>query len=387
MNKNIQSRFQKIIAWLLASLAGGLVLIMFAVYCLTGGCIQSFAQFIKGYLVIRRDFYQSVPEQKLFEGALSGMVSSLDDPYSQVLSGNRYTAFLNQTTGEYSGIGVALGETKNGEPIILSVFPGSNAEAADLLSGDVIRQIDNVDVSELTLEDIASKVRGKPGTGLTMDIERSGEQKTFDITRSTVTLPTVQSFMDGNGIGYIRIFQFATHTPDEFKTALQSLRQEGMEKLIIDLRKNPGGLIDSVVEVANQLLTEGTVVSYHEKNGHVQTYQINGVKQPIPMVILMDHNSASASEILAGAAQDKKEAVIMGETSFGKGTVQSVVPCGENEAIKISIAEYKTPRGRSINHIGIVPDIQVAQTGNAFNRANDSVYSAAVHYLNEENMK
>ncbi|MDY6084282.1 MAG: S41 family peptidase [Dialister sp.] len=384
MRKYIRSHFSGLALWIASSFAGALALLFLFLFWMTGGAIQPFTQFIKGYLVIRRDFYQSVPEKTLFQGAISGMVSSLEDPYSKVLIGDRYTSFLSQTTGEYSGIGIALGETEEGQPIILAVFPESSAEASGLQAGDLIQQIDGNDLSGLTTEDVAAKVRGTPGTSLTMGILRNGAPQTYVITRSTITLPTVQSFMAAKGIGYVRIFQFGTHTPEEVKKSLDALRKKGMEKLIIDLRRNPGGLIDSVVEVANQLLSKGTVVSYHEKSGHVQTYTISGIEKLLPMVMLMDSSSASASEILAGAAQDKGEATIMGETSFGKGTVQSVIPYGEQEAIKISIAEYKTPKGRSINHIGIVPDMPVVQTGTVFNPADDSVYNAAIEYLSKQ---
>lgn len=384
MSTSKKSLFFRFVLWIVTSLIGALAMGFLLIYWATGGAVQPFAQFIRGYLVIRRDFYQSVPEKTLFHGAISGMVSSLHDPYSKVLAGDKYTAFLRQTTGEYSGIGIALGEAADGQSMILSVFPESPAEASGLQPGDLIQQINGRDVSGLTMEDIAGRVRGKPSTSLTVTILRNGTSKTYEISRSTITLPTVQSFMAAKNIGYVRIFQFGFHTPEEIRKSLASLRQKGMEKLIIDLRKNPGGLIDSVVEVANQLLSKGTVVSYHEKNGHVHSYTISGADTLLPMVIMVDRDSASASEILAGAAQDKGEAVIMGETSFGKGTVQSVVPFGDQAAIKISIAEYKTPKGRSINHIGIVPDIPVDQTGTAFNRADDSVYDTAIQYLNEQ---
>lgn len=226
-------------------------------------------------------------------------------------------------------------------------------------------------------------VRGENGTEVTLALSRNGEPITIQVTRSNVSLPTVLGRMVKENIGYIHIFSFSKHTPDEFKKQLAALKDQGCEKLIIDLRMNPGGMIDSVVAVADQILTGGTVVSYHTRHHGSENFTIKGIEKPMPMVILIDKNSASASEILAGAVQDKKEGTIMGETSFGKGTVQAVYPDGSHEALKISIAEYRTAAGRVIDKKGIIPDIPVKQTGRLFSLTSDNVLQNAIDVLME----
>lgn len=203
----------------------------------------------------------------------------------------------------------------------------------------------------------------------------------FTVERSEISMPTVQSAMAGDDIGYIHIFSFGKHTADDFRDQLASLKIAGAKKLIIDVRMNPGGMIYAVTDVANQILTKGTVVSYHTKNGDSESYDIEGIEDPLPMVVLIDKNSASASEILAGAVQDKQEGTIIGENSYGKGTVQAVFDAGEQKALKISIAEYRTPSGKTIDKVGIHPDIEVSQTGFPFDPSTDSVYQKAIEVL------
>lgn len=182
-------------------------------------------------------------------------------------------------------------------------------------------------------------------------------------------------------IGYIHIYSFASHTADEFRKTYETLAAQGMKKMIIDLRMNPGGMIDSVTAVADQILTAGTVVSYQVKSGKTENFQIKGIEKPLPMVVLIDKDSASASEILAGAVQDKKEGIIIGERSFGKGTVQVVHPVADREVLKISVAQYLTASGRKIDKVGIEPDKMVSQTGRVFDPSSDNVYQSAVREL------
>ena len=227
----------------------------------------------------------------------------------------------------------------------------------------------------------ANLVRGKVGTAVTLTIEENGKVKDYKMHRSDVVLPTVSDQMVPGDIGYIHIYKFATHTGEEFKEALRDVKAKGARKLIIDVRMNPGGLITSVVDVADQILTRGPVVSYQAKNGTKQTFDIDGISKPMPMVILIDRNSASASEILAGAVQDKKEGLVMGEKSFGKGTIQSVEELSDGTALKISIAQYLTAGGRKIDKIGIKPDVAVQQTGTPFDMNSDSVLQEAIRKL------
>ncbi|WP_299144091.1 S41 family peptidase [uncultured Dialister sp.] len=368
------------------SFIGGIIICTGAViyggaYWLTGGHPDSFFHFLYTYRMVKENYFRPIDEDALWQGASRGMLSGLDDPYSTLLSGDSYNSFMETTNGEYGGIGVVMGADADGDIRIFNVFPDSAAEKAGIQSGDLILSVDGKGVDALGLTGAAQAVRGENGTEVTLALSRNGEPLTIQVTRSNVSLPTVLGRMVKENIGYIHIFSFSRHTPDEFRKQLTGLKDQGCEKLIIDLRMNPGGMIDSVVAVADQILTGGTVVSYHTRHHGSEKFTIKGIEEPMPMVILIDKNSASASEILAGAVQDKKEGTIMGETSFGKGTVQAVYPDGSHEALKISIAEYRTAAGRIIDKKGIVPDIPVKQTGRPFSLTSDNVLQKAIDVL------
>lgn len=354
------------------------------VYWLTGGHPSGFYHFLHSYRIVKDNYFRPIDENALWQGASKGMLVSLEDPYSTVLAGDTFNSFMETTNGEYGGIGVVMGLDGNGSIRIFNVFEGSAAEKAGIQSGDTILSVDGTSVDELGLTGTAQAVRGENGTEVNLAISRNGESLTFTVHRSNVSLPTVLSRMVEGNIGYIHIFTFSRHTPDEFKKQLSTLKDQGCEKLIIDLRMNPGGMIDSVVAVADQILTGGTGVSYHTMHQGSENFTIKGIDNPMPMAVLIDKNSASASEILAGAVQDKKEGTIIGETSYGKGTVQAVYPDGNREALKISIAEYRTAAGRIIDKKGIVPDIPVEQTGHPFSFSSDNVLQKAVDVLKNE---
>lgn len=337
------------------------------------------------YRLIHGEYFRTVSDTELLDGASAGMVQALGDPYSGLVTGSDYDQFMQQTSGEYGGIGVVIGIDQEGIFRILAVFPESPAEGAGIRPGDRVTAIDGKAVvpSEGGLDEAAHAIRGKSGTTVDVTIERSGEEKTFSVTRSDITMPTVEGRMAEGDIGYIHIYSFSSHTADEFRKSYAELAAQGMKKMIIDLRMNPGGMVDSVTAVADQILTEGSVVSYQTKDGRTEDFHIKGIEKPLPMVVLIDKNSASASEILAGAVQDKKEGIIMGETSFGKGTVQVVHPIADREVLKLSVAQYLTAAGRKIDKVGIVPDIAVPQTGRLFDPASDSVYQAALAQLQD----
>lgn len=371
------------------SYIGGTVLLSSAalfggVYWLTGGHPGGFYHFLHSYRIVKDNYFRPIDENALWQGASKGMLASLEDPYSTVLAGDTFNSFMETTNGEYGGIGVVMGLDGNGFIRIFNVFEGSAAEKAGIQSGDTILSVDGTSVDELGLTGTAQAVRGENGTEVNLAISRNGKPLTFTVNRSNVSLPTVLSRMVEGNIGYIHIFTFSRHTPDEFKKQLSTLKDQGCEKLIIDLRMNPGGMIDSVVAVADQILTGGTVVSYHTMHQGSENFTIKGIDNPMPMAVLIDKNSASASEILAGAVQDKKEGTIIGETSYGKGTVQAVYPDGNREALKISIAEYRTAAGRIIDKKGIVPDIPVEQTGHPFSFSSDNVLQKAVDVLKND---
>ena len=317
--------------------APGFVLGVVCTASLAGGAVFRFTDapkalitFLLDFQEIKQNYFRPIEDKTLFAGASQGMFASVGDPYTMVLSGDAYESFMQSATGEYGGIGVVMGQGENSRPVILKVFDRGTAHDAGLDAGDVLLAIDGKETDALGLTGTASAVRGEKGTTVEIDVKRNGETMHFTVERSEISMPTVQSAMAGDDIGYIHIFSFGKHTADDFRDQLASLKIAGAKKLIIDVRMNPGGMIYAVTDVANQILTKGTVVSYHTKNGESESYDIEGIENPLPMIVLIDKNSASASEILAGAVQDKQEGIIIGENSYGKGTVQAVFDAGEH---------------------------------------------------------
>lgn len=366
--------------WIVSSLVGAMAIIGLFLFTFFDSP-KAFLQFLHDYQVIRTCYFRPVSDETLFQGAVKGMASSLGDTYSFYLTGDVYKSFMEQTTATFGGVGIIIGEDKQGDFYILAVFKKGAAHEAGIQPGGKLVAVDGKKLHGMEPILAANLVRGKVGTAVTLTIEENGKVKDYKMHRSDVVLPTVSDQMVSGDIGYIHIYKFATHTGEEFKEALRDVKAKGARKLIIDVRMNPGGLITSVVDVADQILTRGPVVSYQAKNGTKQTFDIDGISKPMPMVILIDRNSASASEILAGAVQDKKEGLVMGEKSFGKGTIQSVEELSDGTALKISIAQYLTAGGRKIDKIGIKPDVAVQQTGTPFDMNSDSVLQEAIRKL------
>lgn len=368
--------------WLVSVISGSISLCGMVLLNATGDP-DSLIRFIKIYQAVRSEYFLSVNDTQLLEGASRGMVASLEDPYSQFLSTTDFEKLEEQTNGEYGGIGVIIGTDNNEDVHILSIFPQSAAEKAGLLPGDIIVAVDNVLTSSMDINKTANCIRGHSGTEVTLTILRNEETQQVSLIRSNITLPTVDGQMLTEDTGYIRIYSFTSHTPDEFREQYDLFLEKGMAKLVLDLRMNPGGLIDAVVAVADHFLSGGPIVSYQEKNGAMRNYVIQGTRNVLPMAVLIDRNSASAAEILAGAIQDKKEGVIVGERSFGKGTVQIVHSLQEGGALKLSVAQYLTAAGRQIDKIGIEPDIPIDQTGRMWEPLTDNVLQAAIQAVNE----
>ena len=339
MNKQILWSVSKSILKIL----GSGILVMWLVFWYLSGTFWGFPRYMFTYYVSSQVFMTPVAKQTLFEGSLKGMVSSLGEPHSQYLDAEDYTSIMEQTSATYSGVGMVLGMGTDGLEAV-SAIEDQPAARAGIESGDRIIKINDVDTSTLTIEEASKRVRGEAGTDVTLVIKRGNEEKTFTITREKITLLTVKSKMLTPDVGYIRISQFAENTGNDFGLQYQDLKKQGMKKLIIDLRDNPGGLLTTA----------------QDRSGKVAEYDSAGIENPIPLVILINKGSASASEIIAGAVQDRKAGTIVGTNSYGKGTVQTILPDFGNEAIKITIAKYHTPNDRVIDGIGIKPDVEIA---------------------------
>ena len=325
--------------------------------------------------------YVNAPDTtRLIDGAIEGMVASLDDPHSVYMPPHMFEELRQHTEGSFGGIGVTMG-FKDKTVKIISVLEGTPGEAAGLRAGDEILAVDGTPTGELQSEEVALRIRGEAGTDVTLRILRDGAETEYTITRDVIQVRSVRGVMvDGTTIGYIRIGSFAEHTGEEFTDEMNRLAGDGMTALIIDLRENPGGLITSCVAVAEQVVPAGTIVSVIDRDGDEEIYRSSLAERKYPIAVLIDENSASASEILAGALQDTKAGTIIGTTSYGKGSVQAILPLFHEDGLKLTIAKYVTPSGRSIDGKGITPDIVVERSPKD---ADDVQFEAAKKWLEE----
>ncbi|MDO4203674.1 MAG: S41 family peptidase [Selenomonadaceae bacterium] len=317
---------------------------------------------LKNY--ISTQYVEPVDDKVLIEGALAGMVNALGDKHSVYLDAKRFEDLKNHTDAAFGGIGVVMGY-REGTVVILSVMEGTPGETAGLLPEDEIVSVEGSPAAELTFEEVALKIRGEVGTDVTLTVRRYEDKaagkytdKEIKITRDLIHVKTAQGQMLEDGIGYLRISSFGSSTDKEFKEALAQLKGENMKGLILDLRLNHGGLLTTCVEISKEIVPKGPIVSIVYRDGSKEEFTSQLEKAELPMVVLIDGDSASASEILAGALQDTGAATIVGVTSYGKGSVQSIrqLP-GTKDGLKLTVAKYFTPKGRSINGVGITPDI------------------------------
>ena len=312
---------------------------------------------------IRTGYVEEIDDSTLLEFAIEGMLMGLD-PHSMYLTVDAYRGLQDSTSGEFTGLGLEVG-TENGYVKIIAPIDGSPAAEAGLQSGDIILKLDNVPVKGMPLNEAIDIMRGPKGSKIVLSIGRPGNNEPFEVTlvRNTIKVASVRQRLLEPGYGYIRIAQFQSSTGADVKNSLDKLLSKGALKgLVLDLRNNPGGILSASVDVAGLFMDEGNVV-YTE--GRVSSSDARYDAAPLdatdgtPMVVLINQGSASASEIVAGALQDHSRAVIMGTQSFGKGSVQSILPMSDSRAIKLTTAVYFTPNGRSIQAEGIVPDILV----------------------------
>jgi len=312
--------------------------------------------------IVRKNYVEDVKAKDLIYGAIKGMISSLD-PHSGFMTPEAYKEMQVETKGEFGGIGIQIG-IKDGMLTVIAPIEDTPAYKAGIKAGDKIIKINNEFTKDMALHDAVSKMRGAPNTQVTVTIVREGwkETKDFTITREVIKIKSVKSKTLGDGIGYIKISQFQEQTAADLSQALDKLTQEKINALILDLRNNPGGLLNSAVSVSSQFLPSGKLVVYTKsKTGERTEFQTegDGSTSTIPMVVLVNEGSASASEIVAGALRDWNRAVLLGTQTFGKGSVQSVIPLSDGSGIRLTTAKYYTPKGISIHATGIVPDIIV----------------------------
>lgn len=328
--------------------------------------------------------------QNMVYGATKGMVESLGDQYTTFMTPEENTQFHDSLDGHLQGIGAELA-LRNGLVVVVSPLKGSPAERAGLLPEDVITQVDGGSVEGMNLSEVVTKIRGKKGTKVTLSILRSGEteERSVTITRDTITVPSVESEVKNTATGavaYIAVNQFGGETFTEMVRALQTLeRNDDLQGLILDLRYNGGGYLTGAVEMSSLFLREGKVVSVERRIGEPQRHYVTGrpMLPDIPMVVLINQGSASASEIVAGALQDLKRATIIGEKSFGKGTVQEVIDLPGGSSLRVTAARWLTPNGRDLGKEGVLPDIPIERTTAELQAGYDPQLEAALEYLTE----
>lgn len=310
-------------------------------------------------LVVKGQYVGNVDGVKLMNGSIKGLVGSLGDPYSVYMDPKMYSELILETKGSFGGVGIVLG-VKDKLLTVVAPIEGTPAQAAGILSGDQIIRIDTQDTKDMALDEAVGKIRGAEGSKVTLTLQRAGQEpRDYILTRATIVLKSVSGKMLSDGMGYIRITMFSETTGKDFAQKIAELEEQGMRSLILDLRNNPGGLIDQSVKVADLLVPKGPVVSVIGKDGSRETFQATSEKESRPLIVLVNNGSASDSEIVAGAIQDRGAGTLVGTKTFGKGSVQRLVPLDKDSAVKITIAEYHTPKDRSIHGKGIVPDIVV----------------------------
>ncbi|HWR42465.1 S41 family peptidase [Sporomusa sp.] len=320
--------------------------------------VVSTIRVLRAMQVVKSRYVEDVPVETLMAGSIKGMVNSLNDPHSVYMDAKMFKEFMIETEGSFGGVGIVIG-TKDKLLTVVAPIEGTPGEKAGIKSGDQIIKIDGQDTKDLALDEAVNKIRGPEGSKIVLTILRGQEVKDYTLTRSNIQIKTVAGKMLDNNIGYIRIAMFNENTGNDFVRKLQELEKQGLKALVLDLRDNPGGLLDESVKVASQFVPKGPVVSVVTRDGRRETHSSNLDAPKYPVAILVNGGSASASEIVAGAAQDTGVGTLIGTKTYGKGSVQTVIRLDEGSAIKLTIAKYLTPKDRSINGIGIEPDIKV----------------------------
>lgn len=327
---------------------------------------------------------------KVEDGIYAGMMNGLGDPYTVYYTKEEYKALNEDTEGKYSGIGAVVSQNPNTKIItIVNVFDNSPAKESGLQVGDIIYKIDGEEVAGTDMDILVkTKIRGEEGTGFKMTVLRGDERKEveLELTRRSIEVQTVVGKMLDDNIGYIAVSQFDAVTSDQFENSIEELKSQGMTKLIVDLRGNPGGLLDQVVSMLDYILPEGVVLYTEDKYGNGDVYESDGINElKIPMVVLVNENSASASEVFTATFRDFNWGTIVGKTTFGKGIVQNVLPLGDGTAVKITTQHYYPPSGYDLHKVGIKPDVEVdLNEGAVIGSESDNQLSTAIEILKSE---
>lgn len=338
-------------------------------------------------------YYNDMELEEMQDSMYEGLIEGLGDKYSAYYNEEDYAEMQLSTTGQYYGIGAGL--TQDLDTMVVSVtkvYKGTPSEAAGLKNDDILISVDGVDGTSMEVSELVKLIRGEAGTTVHLEIYRpsTDEYLSFDVERADITLPSVDYEMMENGIGYVLIESFENETAHQFRKAVRDLTAQGMQAMVLDVRYNPGGIVDSVVEVLDTILPEGLLVYIEDKAGNRQNYTSSGASYlDIPIAVLINEDSASAAEILAGAIKDYEYGTLIGTTTFGKGIVQTVFTLPDGDAVKLTTAKYFTPNGNYIHEVGIEPDIELEYEyldpeGTEYERQYDNQILKAIEVLEGE---
>lgn len=344
-----------------------------------------FEQFWEVWDKIKANYVkQPVKDEDLFYGAIQGMVYGLADPYSVYFPPQAASEFTKSLTGELSGIGAEIG-IKNNQLVIIAPLAGTPADKAGLRPGDKVLAIDKRSTMGMDVETAVEKIRGPATSSVMLTLLRTGSAKPFELTihRAKIDIPSVIFSMKSGNVAYLRVMQFNDRTVPQFNKYIDQLLELHPKGLVLDLRNNPGGYLDAAVAMASEWITSGSVVSEKFSNGEETVYSSEGAHRlaGLPTIVLVNGGSASASEIVAGALQDTLAAKLVGEKTFGKGSVQNFEPLADGSALKVTVAEWYTPKGNNINQTGISPDVEVKQDYDKEKVGQDVVLGKALQLL------
>lgn len=324
-----------------------------------------------------------IDEEALTEGLYAGYVNALGDPYSTYYTEEEAKELMQSISGEYSGVGAVLSQNYETHLVtITNVFRDSPAEEAGLQDGDILFQVDDHEITSEDLSQVVAWIKGEEGTEVVLHVMRDGEELELTAVRRVIEAQTIEYEMKENQVGYIRVTEFDNVTYTQFQEALDILDGQGMQGLVIDLRSNPGGNLDTVLDMLRLILPEGTIVSTEDRNGKADEYTCDGSNEfTRPLAVLVDGYSASASEIFSGAVQDYGIGKIVGTTTYGKGVVQEILGMQDGSYLKITTSEYFLPSGRSINEKGITPDVEIEYEKNEENPDADNQLDKALEIV------
>ena len=340
--------------------------------------------------IVQREYYREVDAETLETAAIDGMLAALGDPYTFYYTDEAYAAMNEETTGQYVGVGMLVGEAEGGDLRVLRVFRDSPAEKAGIEAGDALLAIDGARVggdAPMSLSEASALLKGEGETPVEVEVERGGETLSFTLERGEVSINYVEySILEGD-VGYLSIYQFTGDDVEGVKEAISAFQQAGVSALVVDVRSNPGGLLTDVVDICDMLLPEGLIVYTEDRSGAREEFYADGEYWDVPMAVLVNGDSASASEIFAAAVQDTGRGIVVGEVTYGKGVVQTLHAFPEGDGMQLTTATYYTPSGASIHGQGVTPDIEVALATDASviyhapDAASDAQLAAALEAL------